>query len=352
MSAQPSSPICFAAQQKPASHALYFFIGLIALGAAHAEDFPTARTAVRIEQIAPSSSGLITPAAPAVAPARPSTPTVVYQAAVVTAEREGNGHRIVATNASAVPVSVMALLKNAENVQTESTWPAFAVVPPNGTVILGRTRAAVAGTKYAFQLPSRSIFGDYTAQPEQDFPYRLPFQDGKTFRISQAAGGVMVTHNQPGSAFAVDFPMPVGTPLVAVRDGIVVKAEGSNTEGGQSQDMLRKANAIRIQHADGSIASYGHLAPNGVLVNPGQRVTAGTTIGFSGNTGYSSSPHLHFAISQAARTADALDTVSIPFKFYVGNPATVFVPQQWMVVKAEYTKPMGMPPILVVQRKE
>jgi hypothetical protein len=73
-------------------------------------------------------------------------------------------------------------------------------------------------------------------------------------------------------------------------------------------------------------------------------------LGLSGNTGYSSSPHLHFAVSRVTRSADALNTVSIPFKFYVGNPATVFIPQQGMVVKADYRRPMDVPQAIGVQR--
>jgi murein DD-endopeptidase MepM/ murein hydrolase activator NlpD len=53
---------------------------------------------------------------------------------------------------------------------------------------------------------------------------------------------------------------------------------------------------VRILHDDGSMAVYAHLREGGVWVRQGQRVHAGQTIGLSGNTGYTSGPHLHFAI--------------------------------------------------------
>ncbi|MBI4741324.1 MAG: M23 family metallopeptidase [Betaproteobacteria bacterium] len=276
-------------------------------------------------------------------PGRASAAPAVYQPVTVYTEREGAGHRIVASNRGIAPVSVMASIKHAENVHSDTSWPVFAVVPPHGELTLGRSRPAVAGAKYTFQVQSKALPGDLDAQPDSGALYRLPFLDGKTFRISQAAGGKIVTHNEPGSAYAVDFPMPVGTPVVAARDGVVVKAEGSNSEGGQTPDMLRKANSIRIQHGDGTLATYGHLAANGVFVAPGQRVVAGATIGLSGNTGYSSSPHLHFAVSQLRRTPEGLGTVSIPFRFYAGDPPAAFSPQQGMAATARYGVPAPAP---------
>ncbi|KAG1443152.1 hypothetical protein G6F57_018191 [Rhizopus arrhizus] len=75
----------------------------------------------------------------------------------------------------------------------------------------------------------------------------------------------------------------------------------------QSQDGLRgngqdrerdgaRANFIRVLHSDGSMALYGHLQAGGMRVRRGQAVQAGQPIGLSGNSGYSSAPHLHFVV--------------------------------------------------------
>lgn len=319
---------------KGANNARGLLLGLCCLGSfggLRAEDLPTARTVTRIEALV----GNAQPAAPAAIAA--------YQPVTISVERDGTGHRVVAANRGSAAVSVMVSLKNAENVRSDTAWPAFAVVPPNSAITLGRSRPAVAGVKYSFQVHSTALPGDFTTPPDPAALYRLPFQDGMSFRISQAAGGRIITHTAPGSAYAVDFPMPIGTPVVAARAGVVVKAEGGFSEGGQSADLLRKANSVRIQHSDGTLATYGHLAANGVFVTPGQRVAAGVTIGLSGNTGYSSSPHLHFAVSQLRRTPEGLTTASIPFRFYVGEPPTVFTPEQGMAATAAYAVPMPPP---------
>jgi murein DD-endopeptidase MepM/ murein hydrolase activator NlpD len=71
-----------------------------------------------------------------------------------------------------------------------------------------------------------------------------------------------------------------------------------------------RANFIRILHADGSMAVYAHLAEHGALVRQGQPVETGQRIGLSGNTGYSTAPHLHFAV-QVNRGGQL---TSIPFR--------------------------------------
>jgi len=55
---------------------------------------------------------------------------------------------------------------------------------------------------------------------------------------------------------------------------------------------------------------YAHLRPEGVLVRVGQRVRQGQQIGLSGNTGFTSGPHLHFAV-QVNR---GMNLVAIPFR--------------------------------------
>ena len=64
------------------------------------------------------------------------------------------------------------------------------------------------------------------------------------------------------------------------------------------------------------MAIYAHLMLESVQVLPGQRVSAGQVIGFSGDTGYSSGPHLHFAVQQNLGMAIA----SIPFTFFYEEP--------------------------------
>lgn len=256
----------------------------------------------------------------------------------IESEKEGEGHRIVGRNNGPAPVSVRVSLAYSQYIATDRPFPVFAVVPPGGgTLYLARIRPAMAGVGYSFRTQSSWVLGDFNAAQSPDAVYRLPYQGGVAFRIEQAPGGPFTTHTTPDSQYAVDIGMPQGTPVVAARDGVVIYTEANQIYGSQSPDMMAKANEVRIQHIDGTIAVYAHLAHGGVFVYSGQRVTAGTQIGLAGSTGYSSGPHLHFAVQTVARSGDSFAMVSLPFRFYVGNPPAVFSPQFGMLAKAEYS---------------
>ena len=262
----------------------------------------------------------------------------------VETEREGDGHRIVAHNNGPAPVSVKITITDSQNISPDRPLPVYAVVAPGGgTLYLAHIRPAIAGNGYSFRTQSSWILGDFNARQSPDAIYRLPYQDSMTFRIGQAPGGPITTHTAPDSQYAVDIGMPQGTPIVAARDGVVIYTEANQIYGGQSPDMMTKANEVRIQHIDGTIAIYAHLAYGGVYVYPGQKVVAGTQIGLAGSTGYSSGPHLHFAVQTVDRTGNGLAMVSLPFQFYVGNPAVAFSPQFGMIAKADYSSPGQVP---------
>ena len=96
--------------------------------------------------------------------------------------------------------------------------------------------------------------------------------------------------------------------------------EDFNRGGADMDKFGDKANHVRILHDDGTMALYAHLDLASVSVRPGGRVRAGQLIARSGNTGFSSGPHLHFAVQQNI----GMKLVSVPFKFRTatGAPAT------------------------------
>ena len=258
-------------------------------------------------------------------------------------QQEANGHRIVAHNQGPAPVSVRVDITQGPEIASDHGFPLYAVVPPNGTAYLAHLRPAFPGTGYKFQTRASWLLGDYNAQQGRDASYRLPWPAGLTFRISQAADGPRRTHTTPDSFFAVDIPMPEGTPILAARDGVVIDTEADETDGGQTPDMLTKANAVRILHEDGTMATYAHLAHGGVFVYAGQRVSAGSRIGLAGSTGYSSGPHLHFAVQRVEKSSDGLVQTSLPFRFRVGEPPAVFEPRYGMLLKADDSRPGLLP---------
>lgn len=273
--------------------------------------------------------------APRPAVAQEANEPGTYPFQVVT-EKDSLGHRLVARNQGPSPISIRVSLLDASNAFTDPMLPVFAVIPPYGTQMLVRVKAADTGQRLSFRFQNAWLMGDFRASHQANTLYRLPYRDGQSFRISQADGGVITTHARPDSKYAIDFSMPERTPIVAARDGIVVKSVGNQVAGGQDPSLLSKANVIRILHSDNTIATYAHLAYGGTFVYAGQRVVAGQEIGLSGSTGYSSGPHLHFAVTRLERIGDSFQAVSIPIQFYNGSPATVFTARQGMNMRAEY----------------
>ena len=90
----------------------------------------------------------------------------------------------------------------------------------------------------------------------------------------------------------IDIAVPIGTPVQATADGIVQFV--GNTDGYGVR--------VEIRHADGTVTLYAHLSE--ALVQPGQRVVKGETIGKSGNTGASTGPHLHYEIRRNGQAVD------------------------------------------------
>ena len=70
-------------------------------------------------------------------------------------------------------------------------------------------------------------------------------------------------------------------------------------------------NSIAIFHLDGTFAHYDHLKPKSVFVKPGDYVEREQLIGLSGLTGYSTKPHLHFALLNGKN-----ESVPVHFKGY------------------------------------
>ncbi|MFF1396912.1 M23 family metallopeptidase [Streptomyces sp. NPDC058287] len=123
----------------------------------------------------------------------------------------------------------------------------------------------------------------------------------KSYKLSASfgLGGNMWSHKHSGQ----DFAVPIGTNVMAVHGGTVVKAGGNGAGDGPAY-----GNAIVIKHSDGTYSQYAHLSR--IDVHVGQTVSTGQHIALSGNTGNSSGPHLHFEVRTTPNYGSAVNPVN------------------------------------------
>jgi murein DD-endopeptidase MepM/ murein hydrolase activator NlpD len=85
----------------------------------------------------------------------------------------------------------------------------------------------------------------------------------------------------------IDFTAPIGTPIYATGDGVVERKKGKMTGYGK---------VVVIDHGYGYESLYAHMSK--IIVKPGEKVKRGQVIGYVGNTGRSTGPHLHYEIKK------------------------------------------------------
>jgi murein DD-endopeptidase MepM/ murein hydrolase activator NlpD len=118
----------------------------------------------------------------------------------------------------------------------------------------------------------------------------LPIKNGKITTAYKKAGKMW----SKGYHTGVDFAVPIGTPVLAVADGKISKANWGKAYGNQV-----------VQAVEGGFVIYAHL--NKVRVKPWQHVKKGQIVGESGNSGNSSGPHLHFEYRSKVKWSDGVD---------------------------------------------
>ena len=152
--------------------------------------------------------------------------------------------------------------------------------------------------------------GDKNAVHDDDHLYAFPYSSGKSYRVLQGYGS-RFSHTGL-EEFAIDFDMAIGTAVHAARAGVVARVEESHSKGCWQDGCGKYANYIVVLHSDGTTGEYFHLQKNGALVRVGDAVAQGQKIAYSGNTGHTTMPHLHFAVYRAAEWGN---TQSIPVRF-------------------------------------
>jgi murein DD-endopeptidase MepM/ murein hydrolase activator NlpD len=191
-----------------------------------------------------------------------------------------------------------------------------AVVTPRSELVLVEVPAPAGTGEIRFDYGY--VIGDPAASHNPSGPYRAPFALAQSYTVTQAPPD-QITHKDAGSRHAIDVAMPVGSAVHAAREGVVINVAHKFFRGGTTQEVRDEANFVQVLHDDGTTAVYAHLQLDTVRVRPGQRVQRGEYIANSGNTGYSSGPHLHFVVLRNA----GLRSESVPVTFAGPGGASV-----------------------------
>lgn len=213
-----------------------------------------------------------------------------------------------AVNSYHGPVELLMNIENSNNVIVEPEWPAIYIVPGNSELYLAKVKPKRKYMAWSFQYNISSSIGDPNAVHDDQYAYSLPFQGDKQYFISQGWLGEF-SHSGEQNQFALDIAMPEGSTVLAARGGVVMDIAEDFYDGGADKKNLQRGNFIRILHDDGSMAVYAHLKLESVVVAKGQRVEAQQKIAESGNTGFSTGPHLHFVV----QVNTGLKLESVPF---------------------------------------
>lgn len=229
--------------------------------------------------------------------------------------------RFVAENRSLAPAVFRLELSEVRNAAVGTApGPVVRVLPAGGREVLLTLRPADPARPLAYRSSWRACFGDPAARHDDGYLYPPPFDPAHPRMVILAPGGGP-THSGL-ERYAWDFAMPVGTPVLAARAGLVVLALDGFALGGAEDWLLGTGNIVTVMHDDGTFADYLHLRHHGVRVREGDRVEAGQVLAESGMTGYAAEPHLHFAVWKA--NGEGREE-TLPVRFEGGGPGG-FVP--------------------------
>jgi murein DD-endopeptidase MepM/ murein hydrolase activator NlpD len=181
-------------------------------------------------------------------------------------------------------------------------------------------------TLQAFRIPNEKGFyiplsdnpNPTVASPLTGFCHPL---DGAGY-LSQ---GIRGTTHQGRMEYAYDLAASIGTPVYAMRAGRVIGVQDRYPDTGGGAENISKFNYVLIEHDGGYRSAYLHLKQgfrSQVQIKAGDTVEIGQLIGYSGNSGWSSGPHLHVELQEPGDAYSFGETVPFAIAGACG-PSTI-----------------------------
>jgi murein DD-endopeptidase MepM/ murein hydrolase activator NlpD len=127
-------------------------------------------------------------------------------------------------------------------------------------------------------------FFDEAGRSLKKFLIRKPIADGILRSGFGSRYHPILGYSRPHTG--VDWAHRVGTPIIAAGNGTVIKSEWDSGYGRR----------VELQHTNGYVTAYSHMSSFAKGIAPGKRVQQGQVIGYVGNSGLSTGPHLHYEV--------------------------------------------------------
>jgi murein DD-endopeptidase MepM/ murein hydrolase activator NlpD len=138
---------------------------------------------------------------------------------------------------------------------------------------------------YRYQGDDGTIdYFDTTGRSLKKFLIRKPISDGILRSGFGSRFHPILGYSRPHTG--VDWANRIGTPIIAAGNGTVIKAEWDSGYGRR----------VELQHTNGYVTAYSHMSGFAKDIAPGRKVRQGQVIGYLGNTGLSTGPHLHYEV--------------------------------------------------------
>lgn len=215
-----------------------------------------------------------------------------------------------------------------ENVTVSSKNKDTFIIPPRTKNLKLSELTAIDYGKYGFEFTHKEYRGDITKSSyTSHYPYSLPYLKGQAYKVIQAT-----SDDSHQNLKSIDFEMPIGIEVLAIRSGTVVKVEDGFDKHGETEDFANFSNHIIVMHSDGTFSLYGHLKYKSAKVKAGDLVNRDAILALSGNTGWTKIPRLHVEVYRPKPA----EKQSIEIEFKVGFGQSFILLKENQTYKRDY----------------